>query len=122
MKPWGFYGRKEQLAVLADVLGRKRWFFAKVTGRRRIGKTTLIQQALQTVHSQQPVFYVQVPDSEPAGVLSAVTDGLDTFRVPGDRYPRPQDLAQLAKLIEAMAEGGYVIVFDEFQYFNRKGY
>src|SRR5579859_4613498 len=122
MKPWKFYGRKDQLAVLAEMLDRKRWFFAKVTGRRRIGKTTLIQQALQAIESQKPVFYVQIPDSEPVGVISAINDGLDTFRVPNDRYPRPRDLPQLAKLLEAMAEGGYVIVLDEFQYFNRKGY
>lgn len=122
MKPWQFYGRKDQLAMLAEILGRRRWFFAKVTGRRRIGKTTLIQRALETIQSNQPVFYVQVPDSEAVGVISAVNDSLETFRVPSDRYPRPKDLAQLAKLLEAMAEGGYVLVLDEFQYFNRKGY
>jgi uncharacterized protein len=122
MQPWRFYGRNEQLALLAEILGRHRWFFAKVTGRRRIGKTTLIQRALANIGSDQPVFYVQVPDSEPAGVISAVHDGLETFHVPTDRYPRPRDLPQLAKLLEAMAEGGYVIVLDEFQYFNRKGY
>ncbi len=122
MKPWQFYGRKDQLAVLAEMLARRRWFFAKVTGRRRIGKTTLIQQALIAVDAGQPVLYVQVPDSEPVGVISAVNDALDTFGVPTDRYPRPRDLAQLAKLLEAMAAGGYVLVLDEFQYFNRKGY
>jgi uncharacterized protein len=122
MKPWRFYGRKDQLAVLSEMLGRQRWFFAKVTGRRRIGKTTLIQRALEAVHSNQPVFYVQIPDSEAVGVLSAVNDALETFRVPADLYPRPKDLAQLAKLLEAMAEGGYILVLDEFQYFNRKGY
>jgi AAA+ ATPase superfamily predicted ATPase len=122
MKPWLFYGRKDQLAVLAEMLGRRRWFFAKVTGRRRIGKTALIQQAMTAIGSRQPVFYVQVPDSEPAGVLSAVNDALDTYGVPTDLYPRPKDLAQLAKLLEAMAEGGYILVLDEFQYFNRKGY
>lgn len=122
MKPWRFYGRKDQLAVLAEMLNRRRWFFAKVTGRRRIGKTALIQRAMESVGSDQPVFYVQVPDSEAVGVISAVNDGLDTFRVPTDRYPRPRDLAQLAKLLEALAEGGYIVVLDEFQYFNRKGY
>lgn len=122
MKPWKFYGRQDLLAVLAKMLERKRWFFAKVTGRRRIGKTALIQQALQALGSQQSVFYVQIPDSEPVGVISAINDGLDTFRVPVDRYPRPRGLAQLAKLLEALAEGGYVVILDEFQYFNRKGY
>jgi len=122
MTPWKFYGRKEQLNILAELLSRKRWFFAKVTGRRRIGKTTLIEEALHSIGSTQPVFYVQIPDSEPAGVISAIRDGLDAFRVPEDRYPHPQDLPQLAKLLEAMSEGGYIIVLDEFQYFNRKGY
>lgn len=104
------------------MLDRKRWFFAKVTGRRRIGKTTLIQRAMQELGSKQPVFYVQIPDSEPAGVLSAVNDALEAFHVPADRHPRPKDLLQLAKLLEAMSEGGYIVILDEFQYFNRKGY
>lgn len=122
MANWKFYGRSEQLADLERMLDRQRWFFAKVTGRRRIGKTTLIHQAMQELGNQRPVFYVQIPDSEPAGVLSAVNDALETFQVPADRHPRPRDLLQLAKLLEAMAEAGYILILDEFQYFNRKGY
>ena len=122
MADWKFYGRKEQLANLEHMLERKRWFFAKVTGRRRIGKTTLIQKAMKEIGSKQPIFYVQIPDSEPAGVLSAVNDALDNFQVPTDRYPRPNNLLQLATSIETMAEGGYILILDEFQYFNRKGY
>ena len=119
---WKFYGRTEHLDDMERMLGRGRWFFAKVAGRRRIGKTTLIQQAMRELGNKQPVFYVQIPDSEPAGVLSAINDALDAFRVPVDRYPRPHDLMQLAKLFEAMAEGAYILILDEFQYFNRKGY
>jgi AAA+ ATPase superfamily predicted ATPase len=122
MVDWKFYGRTEQLADLERMLDRKRWFFAKVTGRRRIGKTALIQRAMQEIDNKQPVFYVQVPDSEPAGVLSAVNDALETFRVSADQYPRPKELLQLAKLLESMAEAGYILILDEFQYFNRKGY
>jgi predicted AAA+ superfamily ATPase len=121
MKPWGFYGRSEQLAKLADMIAKKRWFFAKITGRRRIGKTTLIQQALAAAGDRR-VWYVQVPDSGDAGVLSAVCDALDTFAVPRDRFPPPRTMAELAKLIEALAESGYIIVLDEFQYFNRQGF
>jgi AAA+ ATPase superfamily predicted ATPase len=119
---WKFYGRKEQLADLERILGRKRWFFAKVTGRRRIGKTTLIQRAMEEIKSKQPVFYVQIPDSEPAGVLSAVNDALETFQVAAEEHPRPTDLLQLAKLLESMAESGFILILDEFQYLNRKGY
>jgi len=122
MADWKFYGRREQLEALENMLGRKRWFFAKVTGRRRIGKTTLVKQAMDEIGSREPVFYVQIPDSEQGGVLSAVNDALEIFQVPSDRYPRPNDLLHLAKLLEAMAEGGYVLILDEFQYFNRKGY
>ena len=122
MNPWKFYGRTDQLAMLTDMFDRQRWFFAKVTGRRRIGKTSLIQQAIAKVASEKPVLYVQIPDSEPVGVISAISDALDTFQVPTERFPRPIDLNQLAKMIESMAEAGYVIVLDEFQYFNRKGY
>lgn len=121
MAIWKFYGREEQLASLKSVLDRKRWFFAKVTGRRRIGKTTLIQRAMVACSAVNPVYYVQVPDSEPVGVISAVNDALETFEVPADRFPRPKDLSQLVKLIESMSEAGYVIILDEFQYFNRKG-
>jgi AAA+ ATPase superfamily predicted ATPase len=121
MKPWKFYGRQEQLAALESILSRRRWFFAKVTGRRRIGKTTLIQRAMEGIGSPNPVFYVQIPDSEAVGVISAVNDGLETFRVAPDRYPRPRDLTQMVRLLEAMAEGGYVVILDEFQYFHRKG-
>lgn len=122
MADWRFYGRKEQLADLERMLGRRRWFFAKVTGRRRIGKTTLIQRAIQEIKSKQPVFYVQVPDSEPTGILSAVSDALETFHIPAHQYPRPTDLLQLSRLLESMAEGGFILILDEFQYFNRKGY
>ena len=79
MADWTFYGRKEQLAELERMFGRNRWFFAKVTGRRRIGKTSLIQRAMQGIKSKQPNFYEQVPDSEPTGVLSVVNDALETF-------------------------------------------
>ena len=121
MPGWGFYGRKDELTHLKRILARGRWFFVKVTGRRRIGKTRLIEEARAGVGSTRPVFYVQIPDSGDAGVISAVHESLETFGVPADRYPRPRTPGELAKLIEALAEGGYLVVLDEFQYFNRKG-
>jgi AAA+ ATPase superfamily predicted ATPase len=121
MPDWRFYGRSLELQQLADILRRGRWFFVKIAGRRRIGKTTLVRSALQQA-TEQPVFYVQVPDSGAAGVLSAVSDALETFQVPPERFPRPRSLADLAKLVEGMAEDGYVVVLDEFQYFSRKAY
>jgi AAA+ ATPase superfamily predicted ATPase len=114
---WGFYGRTDELRATAQILGRNRWFFAKMTGRRRIGKTTLIQQAIRT--AAHPILYVQIPDSAPAGVLSAVNDALESFDVPVDSFPRPRTLAEFARLIGTLARAGYAVVLDEFQYFNR---
>jgi AAA+ ATPase superfamily predicted ATPase len=116
---WGFYGRNEELQSVSNIFARNRWFFAKISGRRRIGKTTLIQQALRNVGGR-PVYYVQIPDSGPAGVMSAVGDALENFRIPNEKFPRPRTLAEIAKLINSLARSGYVAVLDEFQYFNRK--
>lgn len=116
---WNFYGRTQELQELRDILLRKRWFFARITGRRRIGKTTLVQQALK-VTGAQLVFYVQIPDSAPAGVLSAVHDAMETFELPVNRFPRPDSLLALARTIEDLARAGYIVAVDEFQYFARK--
>lgn len=116
---WNFYGRAQELQELRDILLRKRWFFARITGRRRIGKTTLVQQALK-VTGAQSVFYVQIPDSAPAGVLSAVHDAMETFELSVDRFPRPDSLLALARTIEDLARAGYIVAVDEFQYFARK--
>src|SRR5580658_3025000 len=78
MVEWRFYGRHLELQQLGRILARQRWFFVKITGRRRIGKTTLVRNALPLALTPR-AFYVQIPDSEGAGVLSAVRDALDTF-------------------------------------------
>src|SRR5437660_5822070 len=117
--PWGFYGRTEELRAVIQIISRNRWFFAKMTGRRRIGKTTLIQQAIQATGATKPVFYVQIPDSGPAGVLSSVADAFETFGVPADRFPRPREFGELARLVGSLARAGYLVALDEFQYFNR---
>jgi uncharacterized protein len=115
---WGFYGRQIELEQLRAILCRKRWFFAKLSGRRRIGKTTLIRQAL--LESPHPVVYLQIPDSGPAAVLSAVRDAFETFSVDTQKVPVPTSLSELATTIGVLARLGYVVVLDEFQYFHRK--
>jgi AAA+ ATPase superfamily predicted ATPase len=115
---WGFYGRRAELGQLQDIFSRNRWFFAKVVGRRRIGKTTLIQEALRAA-KKPGILYVQVPDSGPAGVLSAVDDAFQTFNIPEAICARPRSLGDLAKAIGVLARAGYVVALDEFQYFTR---
>ncbi len=119
MAEWGFYGRAAELADLQGILARGRWFFARITGRRRIGKTTLIEHALRTA-GPRDALYVQIPDSAPAGVLSAVADAMETFEVDPSAFPPPRSLQELAQLVGKLAEAGYVVALDEFQYFSRK--
>lgn len=115
-KAWGFYGRRQELNLLSDVLGRGRWFFVKVSGRRRIGKTTLVQQALRP-DQRERVLYIQIPDSDPAGVVSTARDFYQMFGIEDDL---PVDLRSLATSIGALCEKGWIVALDEFQYFNRK--
>ena len=102
MADWGFYGRGEELKQLQGVFARQRFFFVKITGRRRIGKTTLIREALRAGGIGK-IFYVQIPDSGPAGVLSAVHDALDVFAVPVGIAPRPHTLDELASTFATLA-------------------
>lgn len=112
---WEFYGRSPELDKLTAILRRNRWFFAKITGRRRIGKTSLVHEALKRA-GRTKVLYAQIPDSDPAGVLATVRDFYDLFGVPGER---PFDLRSLAKDIGRLVRDGWVVALDEFQYFHR---
>lgn len=42
VEQWRFVGRTLELKQIERILARGRWFFLKISGRRRIGKTTLI--------------------------------------------------------------------------------
>lgn len=117
MMEWKFYGRQTELEKLKAILGRERWFFAKITGRRRIGKTRLIQQALlETGH--RSVFYLQIPDSAPSGVIAAVRDAAETFHL-DPKYQLPTDLISFSKFVSVLVRNNFIVVLDEFQYFNR---
>jgi len=116
MAEWGFYGRRQERAQLAQVLSRGRWFFLQISGRRRIGKTRLVQELLQP-QRQERVLYIQIPDSDPAGVVSTARDFMENFRVSG---PLPHDLRSLAVRIGELCAEGWIVALDEFQYFNRK--
>ena len=113
---WGFYGRRQERAELAAVLGRGRWFFLQISGRRRIGKTRLVQELLQPVRPER-VLYIQIPDSDPAGVVSTACDFMEHF---GVGAPLPHDLRSLAVRIGQLCAEGWIVALDEFQTFSRK--
>lgn len=111
---WDFYGRATELAALDAMLSRGRWFFLKLSGRRRIGKTELVRHALAR-RPDARVFYLQVPDSEPAGVVDAAQRYMDLFAIAGER---PRTLPDVAALIGRLMREGFIVALDEFQYFH----
>ena len=108
--PWSFYGRRSELEQLQRILERRRWFFLQISGRRRIGKTALIQEALRAAGVAKTL-YIQIPDSDPAGVVAACNGYLETFGLDA----RVSSLGELAQLIGRLTSDGYVVALDEFQ-------
>ena len=60
-----FYGRRDELDERQDILRRRRWFSLMIAGRRRNGKTSLVQQAVRE-EQRDRILYLQIPDSNPA--------------------------------------------------------
>lgn len=123
-KTWGFYGRSVETAEIRKIVSSGRWFFCAISGRRRIGKTTLIQRALADAGREH--FYVQIPDSDERGVVETFREALDDWRDVrlGDEVPG-QDLIHnfsgISALIDILNRRNRVVTIDEFQYFHRAG-
>lgn len=118
-KTWGFYGRSREQAEIESILDSGRWFFCAISGRRRIGKTTLIQRALRNRENAK-AFYFQVPDSDERGVVQTFQDALeDTGFEPTDVDILGHTFKDMALTIGAMCGFGWIVVIDEFQYFHR---
>lgn len=123
--PWGFYGRSEELGALLEHMRGSRWFLGTIRGRRRIGKTALIQQALETLGADKPecgpFLLVEVPDSNPGDFLTVFRSamrvaGLQTLvEVPDADAGLPGVAASVGSLCEA----GVTVVLDEFQVCRR---
>jgi AAA+ ATPase superfamily predicted ATPase len=71
MANWEFYGRTEPLTDLRRIVESPRWFFCRIEGRRRIGKTTLLGQIARTEAALGAnLVYMQVPDSDERDVAA----------------------------------------------------
>lgn len=121
---WKFYGRNLELESLRKLLTAHRWFFCAISGRRRIGKTSLIRESLLALSQAKKAIYLQVPDSDERDVVAVFADALlaaaplglpdDVKRISLHRF------ADMAHAIGALCRAGWIVILDEFQYFNRK--
>lgn len=116
---WGFYGRATEQAEIEKIITSGRWFFCSISGRRRIGKTTLIQRAI-TARPDRVAFYFQVPDSDERGVVQAFQDALEDSGLLLKLVRQVRTFSQMAVVIEHLCTEGFIVIIDEFQYFHRK--
>jgi AAA+ ATPase superfamily predicted ATPase len=114
---WAFYGREAEVGALAAVVRRPRWFFVRVSGRRRIGKTALVREALR-VAGRERVAFLQIDDGDPASVVATARRHLALCGVPPERLP--VDLHSLASGLADLAAEGWVVVLDAFEYFSKR--
>ncbi|UEM03622.1 hypothetical protein JL101_027335 [Skermanella rosea] len=116
---WSFYGRARERADILRLIHRGHWFFCSITGRRRIGKTTLIRNAVKEAGVR--AFYVQMPDSDAFGVVNAMRDAVEDHEMTDIVNPEKiRSLADVAQAVGAICRSGCIVVIDEFQYFHRK--
>ncbi len=111
-----FYDRTEEIAELQRIQRQaetKRSFLTVVTGRRRIGKTSLIRQAFA---SQQTIYLFVSRDNESVLVkrfAGEVRSELNVFV--------PDEISSFRNLFTLLLEAGrtrsYTLVIDEFQDF-----
>ena len=119
--PWTFYGRTEELGGLLARMRQRTWFFGTIRGRRRVGKTALVQQALKTLHDDQaddvPCLLVQLPDSTPLDLATVFHNGVREAgldeRIRG--LSAGHDLPGVARAVGALCRSGVVVILDEFQ-------
>jgi AAA+ ATPase superfamily predicted ATPase len=121
MAEWGFYGRRTELAEIDEILARGRFFFCAISGRRRIGKTSLIQEAIRRRGLTQRAIYVQIPDSDERGVIQAFEDSIEDVGIEQQaaRFVC-RDFRNITELMKLFWRLNYIIALDEFQYFHRK--
>lgn len=118
---WNFYGRRDELGALLEKMRSERWFFGAIRGRRRIGKTALVQQALNTLAEdkpgQRPTLLVQLPDSTPADFAAVFRNALREAQLGGNirGFDTQRDLSGVAIAIGSLCAAGAIVVLDEFQ-------
>ncbi|MDP2249814.1 MAG: DUF234 domain-containing protein [Hydrogenophaga sp.] len=122
MAEWQFYGRTEPLSELSRIVNAGRWFFCRIEGRRRIGKTSLLSQlAKGDPLLSERLIYMQVPDSDERDVATTFQRALTAcdHSLARSLSSSVVDFPSMARTIGELCRAGLVVVIDEFQYFTR---
>ena len=113
---WRFYGRKNQIQQLEGILARPGFFFLKIDGRRRLGKTRLVTEVLK--NKDKKVVFCKIQDAgeealcEEWRVSLSNAEGLESVWEPS--------LRGFANSLKSVLLLGHLVVLDEFQYLSRE--
>ena len=120
-REWKFYGRGAELGLVLASMRRNRWFFGAIRGRRRVGKTALVRQALEILKkdTQGPnqTILVELPDSTPRDAASVFRRAVRQAGLAGHFKDLDQvtDLPAIALAIDVLCRKGVIVAIDEFQ-------
>ena len=122
MADWKFYGRTEPLGELHRIVSAGRWFFCRIEGRRRIGKTSMLSQLASGDHLlSERLVYMQVPDSDERDVAATFQRALSDcdHALAAHLSATVVDFPSMARAVGELCRAGLIVVIDEFQYFTR---
>ena len=115
MKPNALIGREHELKTLEDLRVRPDAALVLVYGRRRVGKTRLLQEWAK--RSGLPAFYWEAPRTTAENLRSSLARefGRWAFGEGGARAPRYDDWADVFRaMAQHIAERPTIFIFDEF--------
>lgn len=132
MAEWRFYGREKEIGKVTNLVTQPHFTPLAVIGRRRIGKTLMLERVADSLKGTKPMVFIEVPDVEhelgeamETGLRVAVRSGrLDPglagrMRAPltpayeGGWIPTsPKGVFR--ERLEDMIRSGIVVVLDEF--------
>ena len=113
-----FYGRQDELAELSKIrdLSREAARFTVVTGRRRVGKTELIDRAFND--GRMPYIYLLVTRRSEKDLCGIFQEEVKRT-VPINLYGAPERFGQLFEsIMEYSVHEPLTLVIDEFQEFD----
>ncbi len=115
MKPTALIGRESELKTLEEMRLRHDAALILVYGRRRVGKTRLLQEWAK--QSGLPTFYWEAPRTTAENLRSSLARefGRWAYGEGGPRAPRFDDWADVFRAIaQQIAERPTILIFDEF--------
>ncbi|MDR1014913.1 MAG: ATP-binding protein [Coriobacteriales bacterium] len=107
-----FVGRQKEMAALGRLYAREDFQFVVMYGRRRVGKTTLLNEFVK----DKPALFFSAPQHDDAGALRVFSERLHSFLGQGGLSPFATWAAAFEQLAKAAEDRRFVLIIDEFPY------